>query len=119
VVRILHRAGAYNVLSAIKAALRSAHDEAAAEAVSGSDLAEEVAGTHRGMMIAVPKDEWAVFHGLSPDRMGQYLKEWAGTIRLSEYRKQTRGPKKPRPERQSGAKIKHVATSKLLKNQKT
>ena len=48
---------------------------------------EEVAGTHRGMMIAVPKDEWAVFHGLSPDRMGQFLKELAGTIRLSEYRK--------------------------------
>lgn len=109
----------YNVLSAIKAAIRSAHGEAAAEAVSGSDLAEEVAGTHRGMMIAVPKDEWVVFHGLSPDRMGRFLKGLAGVIRLNGYRKQTRGPKKPRPERQSGAKIKHVATSKLLKNQKT
>src|SRR5512135_273938 len=68
----------YNVLSTIKAAVRSVHGAAAAEAVSGWDLAEEVAGTHRGMMIAVPKDEWVVFHGLSPDRMGQFLKELAG-----------------------------------------
>jgi hypothetical protein len=89
----------FNVLSTIKAAIRAVHGEAAAEAVSGSDLAEEVAGTHRGMMIAVLKDEGVVFHGRSPDRMGQFLKELAGALRLSEYRKQTRGPKKPRLER--------------------
>jgi IS4 transposase len=108
----------YNVLSTIKAAVRSVHGVAAAEAISGSDLAEEIAGTHRGMMIAVPKDEWVVFHDLSPEQMGQFLQELARAIRLNEYRKQPRGPKKPRPRRQSGAKIKHVATSKLLKNQK-
>jgi len=108
----------YNVLSTIKAAVRSVHGVAAAEALSGSDLAEEIAGTHRGMMIAVPKDEWVVFHDLSPEQMGQFLQELARAMRLHEYRKQPRGPKKPRPKRQSGAKIKHVATSKLLKNQK-
>jgi IS4 transposase len=108
----------YNVLSTIKAAVRSVHGVAAAEAISGSDLAEEIAGTHRGMMIAVPKDEWVVFHNLSPEQRGQFLQKMARVIRLNEYRKQPRGPKKPRPKRQSGAKIKHVATSKLLKNQK-
>jgi IS4 transposase len=108
----------YNVLSTIKAAVRSVHGAAAAEALSGSDLAEEIAGTHRGMMIAVPKDEWVVFHDLSPEQMGQFLQELARAIRLNEYRKQPRGPKKPRPRRQSGAKIKHVATSKLLRNRK-
>jgi Transposase DDE domain len=108
----------YNVLSTIKAAIRAVHGVAAAAAVSGSDLAEEVAGTHRGMMIAIPKDEWVVFHDLSPEQMSLFLQEMARAIRLNEYRKQPRGPKKPRPRRQSGAKIKHVATSKLLKNQK-
>ena len=29
--------------------------------------------------------------------------------------KEPRGPKKPKPEKQSGAKISHVATSKILK----
>jgi DDE family transposase len=109
----------YNVLSTVKAALRSVHGEKAADAkVSGYDLAEEVAGTYRGMMIAVPKDEWVVFHGMSPKEICPFLKQVASAVRLSEFRKQPRGPKKPRPQRQSGAKSKHVATAKLLKKQK-
>jgi hypothetical protein len=109
----------YNVLSTIKAAVRAVHGaKVADEELSCWDVAEEVATTHHGMMIAIPKDHWTVFHGLSPERLGQLLKEWAGAIRLAEYRKQPRGPKKPRPPRQSGAKIKHVATAKLLKHRK-
>ncbi len=110
---------AYNVLSVVKAALRVVHGAKAADTeVSGYDLAEEVAGTYRGMMIAVPKDEWVVFHGMSPGTLSPFLKRLAGAVRLSEFRKQPRGPKKPRPQRQSGAKIKHVATAKLLEKQK-
>src|SRR5512135_2284578 len=109
----------YNVLSTVKAALRSVHGIKAADTeISGYDLAEEVAGTSRGMMIAVPKDEWVVFHGISPQELSPFLKQLAGAVRLSEFRKQPRGPKKPRPKRQSGAKIKHVATAKLLEEQK-
>jgi DDE family transposase len=109
----------YNVLSTVKAALRSVHGAKAADTeVSGYDLAEEVAGTYRGMMIAVPKDEWVVFHGMSPREISPFLKRLAGAVRLSEFRKQARGPKKPRPERQSGAEIKHVATARLLQEQK-
>jgi IS4 transposase len=110
---------AYNTMSTVKAALRSVHGEKADDSkVSGSDLAEEVAGTQRGMMIAVPKDEWVVFHGMSPQEISPFLKELAGAVRLSEFRKQPRGPKKPHPKRQSGAKIKHVATSQLLEKAK-
>jgi len=43
------------------------------------------------------------------------LVDWARTVPLSEYRKSHRGPKKPKPEKASGAKIKHVATAKILK----
>jgi IS4 transposase len=108
----------YNVLSTIKAAIRSVHGAKAADEVSGYDLAEEVAGTYRGMMIAIPEDEWVEFHHLSPREMGHWLREMARQIRLSEFRKQPRGPKKPRPERQSGAEQKHVSTARLLKDQK-
>jgi hypothetical protein len=38
---------------------------------------------------------------------------WARTVPLSEYRKSPRGPKKPKPKKASGAKIKHVATAKI------
>ena len=45
---------AYNVMSAVKGALRSVHGPEAIDAgVSGSDLAEEVSGTTRGMLIAI------------------------------------------------------------------
>ena len=110
----------YNVMSVVKAALRSVHGtEAIDGGVSGWDLAEEVAGTTRGMLIAIPADEWAVVHELSPVAMGRLLKELARRVRLSEYRKQPRGPKKPKPLKASGYKKKHLSTAKLLKDQRS
>ena len=34
--------------------------------------------TSRGMMIAIPQDEWVVFHDLTPVEMGAVLVELAG-----------------------------------------
>jgi IS4 transposase len=106
---------AYNVLSTVKAALRSVHgEERVAREVSAYYVAEEVQMTHRGMMIAIPEDEWVVFHDLAPRELGAVSVELATSVRMAEYRKSTRGPKKPPPKKQSGAKIKHVATAKIL-----
>jgi hypothetical protein len=106
----------YNILSVVKAALRSVHGaKVVTEEVSGYYLADEVAGTYRGMMIAIPEDEWAVFHGLTPEGLGQVLQELARNVRLSEYRKHPRGPKKPQPKRQIVGQQNHVSTAKLLK----
>jgi IS4 transposase len=108
----------YNVMSVVKAALRSAHGEEAVEGLSFYYLTDEVAGTHRGMMIAIPEDEWAVFHGLTAAAFGGVLLDLAAGVRLTAYRKQVRGPKRPQPKRESGAKIKHVSTAKLLGKRK-
>ena len=108
----------YNVMSVVKGALRSVHGEEAVEGLSFYYLADEVAGTHRGMMIAIPEDEWAVFHGLTAAAFGGTLLDLAAGVRLSAYRKQVRGPKRPQPKRESGAKIKHVSTAKLLGKRK-
>ena len=105
----------YNVLSVVKAALRSVHGaKVVTEEVSGSYLAEEVAGTYRGMMIAIPEEEWVVFQSLGPVVLGQVLRDLARNVRLSEFRKRPRGPKKPGPKRTSGKQQKHVSTAKLL-----
>jgi IS4 transposase len=104
----------YNVLSVVKAALRSAHGDEAVEEVSGYYLADEIAGTHRGMMIAIPADEWVVFAGLTASALGELLKGLAARVRLSTLRKHRRGPKRPQPKRASGAKISHVSTARLL-----
>ena len=83
--------------------------------VSGYHLANEVTRTHDGMMIAIPEDEWVVFHELTPAEMGKVLVGLARNVELERYPKQPHGPKRPKPEKQSGAKIKHVATAKILK----
>ena len=108
----------YNVMSVVKAALRSVHGEEAVEGLSFYYLADEVSGTHRGMMIAIPEEEWAVFHGLTAAAFGRILLVFAAGVRLSSYRKQVRGPKRPQPKRASGAKVKHVSTAKLLEKRK-
>jgi IS4 transposase len=110
----------YNVLSTIKAALRSVHGEAVVEEqVSGFYVADEIQMTHRGMMIAIPEDEWVVFHDLPPVELAQVLVRLAQSVSLPKLRKHPRGPKKPKPKKQSGAKIKHVATAKILKARQT
>jgi hypothetical protein len=108
----------YDFLIVVKAALRSAHGDEAVEEVSGYDLADEIAGTHRGMMIAIPEDEWVVFAGLTASRLGVILKGLAAKVRLSTLRKHRRGPKRPQPKRASWAKISHVSTVKLLAERK-
>jgi IS4 transposase len=110
---------AYNVMSVVKAAMRSVHGaEVIDERVSAYYLADEIAGTYRGMMIAIPEDEWSVFHGLEPQAMGRVLQDLARQVRLSAYRKHPRGPKKPRPKRKSGKEKKHVSTARLLAKRK-
>lgn len=105
----------YNVMSTVKAALRATHGAEATETVSGFYLADEVKMNHRGMIRAIPKDEWVEFQEMSPVELAGWLVTWAQTVPLSEYRKSPRGPKKPKPKKQSGVKISHVATSKILK----
>jgi hypothetical protein len=106
-----------NVQSTIKAALRSVHGEAVVEEqVSGSDVADEIQMTHRGMRSAIPEDEGVVCHDLPAVELATVLVSLARWISLPKLRKHPRGPKKPKPKEQSGAKIKHVATAKILKD---
>lgn len=109
----------YNVMNTVKAALRGAHGAEAAEKVSGFYLADEIKMCRRGMLIAIPKDEWVPFQEMPPEELAKVLVEWARTVPLAQYAKSPRGPKKPKPKKQSGAKIKHVATSKILEARKT
>ena len=110
----------YNVMSTVKAALRAAHGaEVITEQFSGYYLADEVRMSYRGMMRAIPKDEWVDYPEMPAPELAAVLVGWARTVPLSEYRKSPRGPKKPKPKKTSGAKIKHVATAKILKARKT
>jgi hypothetical protein len=109
----------YIILSVIKAALGSVHGTKVIEnEVSGYYLADEISGTYRGMMIAIPYEHWIVFQRMEPTELVTILKQLSANVKLSAFRKHPRGPKKPQPKRKSCKKSPHVSTAKILAERK-
>jgi hypothetical protein len=106
----------YNLLSVVKAALRAAHGvEKIRDEVSGYYLADEVAGTWRGMMILLPADFWEQrFADQTPAQLAHFLVKLAHQVRLSAFRKHPRGPKKPPPQPMNKKHRNHVSTARIL-----
>lgn len=106
----------YNMLSTIKAAIRVAHkDPDLLTELSGYYLAEEIAATYGGMVIAIEPTEWTrKFAGLSVAEMAAALLELARHVDVVRFLKRRRGPKKPQPPRKGGFPNKHVSTARLL-----
>jgi Transposase DDE domain len=109
---------AANVLGLIKGALRAAHGTEKAEEVSGYYLGDEIAGTQRGMMIAIPAEHWLVFAGLTAKQLAEVLRQLAGKVRLAAFRRHRRGPKKPPVKRRYRKKHPHVSTAQLLEKRR-
>lgn len=106
---------AYNVLAIVLAALRGVHGQQIVDdEVSLYYLANDVATTYHGMMIAIPEREWDIFYRMSASDMAVTLLDLAKRVNIRAFRKSPRGPKKPRPERDGNAKQGHVSTAKLL-----
>ena len=107
---------AYNVLAVVRAALRSEHGVETVETkASNRHMAQEVASTYRGMMIALPPETWERFAVMGRAEMAAFLGEVASQAWLARYPKATRGPKKSLPRKTSGRKNHHVSTARLLK----
>ena len=110
---------AFNAVSLLKAALRAVHGAATVnETVSGYYLNLEIRGTYEGMMIAIPEKHWTIFRRLSLKELAEVLKELAGHLTLSRYRKHPRGPKKPPPKKAAYTNGGHVSTFRLLNQNK-
>jgi Transposase DDE domain len=108
----------YNVLAAVKGAIRGTHGEKTMETkVSNFFLTDEISGTYRGMMIALPPKEWEVFQTMSKAKLAAQLCQWARGADLGSYPKHPRGPKKPKNQRPN-AQFQHVSTAKLLEKQR-
>ena len=110
---------AYNLLSAVKAALRSVHGTDKIETeVSSYYLADEIKGTYRGMMIAIPPEEWRVFQNMTFTELSQILKCVACHVKLRAFRRHPRGLKKPQPKLTYLKNRPHVSTAKILNQKK-
>lgn len=111
----------FNVLSTIKAAMRSAHrDPSLLYTLSGYYLAQEIAVTYWGMMIAIEPKHWSrQFTDLTAKQLADCLLSLAANAKPSRFRKRVRGPKKPPPLRTGGLREKHVSTKRLLDQRKS
>jgi Transposase DDE domain len=107
---------AYMLLQVTKAALRQAHGaETVNQVVSGYYLADELAGVSRGMLIALPGEEWRPFRTMTTAEFVIELVRIASHATLARYRKHPRRPKKPAPQKVSDKQIPHVSTARLLR----
>lgn len=106
----------YNVLAVVKAALRGVHGaKKIDDEVSAYYLADEVAGTWRGMMIVLPAEYWEEQYAhMTPSQMARFLCRIAKQARLSIYQKHPRGPKKKPPNKMNKKGRRHVSTAKIL-----
>ena len=110
---------AYNILAVVKAALRKVHGvETIEEEFSGYYLADEIATTYRGMMIAIPPQQWVIFRQWTIPQLVSMLRQLAGKVDLRRFKKHPRGPKKTRPKRQKEETQPHVSTARLLAKRK-
>ena len=105
----------YNILATIRAALSSVHGVEKMNAeLSDFYMMDEVQGTYRGMMIAIPAEHWMVFSEMSILEQVNHLKELSAKVNLKRLLKQPRKKKKPQPQRIKDPKQPHVSTAKLL-----
>jgi hypothetical protein len=108
---------AFNILSIVKAVLKSVHGREKIESVlSDFYIVEEVQGTFRGMMIAVPSSSWQPFQEIDLPELVLRLKEWATKVNLKRFSVSRRGPKKQVTKTPRDPKRPHVSTARLLKN---
>ncbi len=110
---------AYNVLAVVLGALRSVHGEDTVEhEVSLYSIANEIATTYTGMMIAIPEPEWAIFYAMPKADLAVVLLALAQGVRLQALRKSPKSPQSARYKRPGIRKKGHVSTAKLLMNRK-
>ncbi len=89
---------AYNLFSCLKAVLGSVHGTDKVEGkLSYYYLADELEGTYRGMMIALPPEQWQDLRSLSLTQFSALLQDWAGRVNLEAFTSSKRKPKKKQP----------------------
>lgn len=77
-------------------------------------LVDEIQGTYRGMMIAIPASEWEIFQTFSSDKIVQILQQLSTGVNLKQFLKAIRGTKKPKVSISYDSKKGHVSTNRLL-----
>jgi IS4 transposase len=112
---------AYNALAVIQAAIAAAHDlDDAGIEVSTFYVADDVRSDYRGMLIAIPAEQWETFDALSPGALARTLIAVAKHLDPRTVRKHPRAPKPkvPRGYAPRASVQRHVSTARVLRDGK-
>ena len=110
---------AFNILSTVKAALKSVHGVGKVEAgLSDYYLVEEVQATYRGMASALPAPLWSSITQINLTEFAQTLKKWASFVNLKRFCSSPRQKKKIKTKPTYDPKHPHRSTARLLQQQK-
>lgn len=102
-----------NLLAVVIATLRAVHGDEMADNLSYCQLADEIAGAYRGMMLALPPQRWSFIGTHTPAETAHVLRQIAQHADQRRLRKTTRGPKKPR-RTPNCRNIRHRSTYRVL-----
>ncbi len=91
---------AYNLFSTLKSVLARVHGSEFLHKLSYYYLADELEGTYRGMMIALPPEDWPDFRRLSLAKLSSLLQDWGSNLKLDAFTTSPRKPKKKKPKPQ-------------------
>ncbi|MGB6042574.1 MAG: transposase [Pirellulales bacterium] len=105
---------AYNIRQVIFAALSAEHGDEQVEQVSHFHISKEVSRYTEGMLVALDDEAWDELSPRNDRGLVGILRRIARGIRLVDYQKSRRGPKKKKPNRSRNVKSSHVSTAKLL-----
>jgi hypothetical protein len=106
--------------SSIKAALAGVYGMDTVEnKISGYYLADEISGTYRGMMIAIPNEDWIVFRQYPNSKLIKVLKQLAANVRLFAFLKHPRGAKKKVRKHASESSSPPVSTARVIADRKS
>jgi len=105
---------AYNLLSAVKAVVHSAHPASATTKLSSYYMADEVARAWDGLDLMIPAATWERQFVVVPlPEFIRKLRRIAKHVSVSRFATRSRGPKKPRQQLRR-SKSTHLSTFRLL-----
>jgi len=77
-------------------------------------MSGEIGQVYRGMMVALPPDEWAIFRDMSVNEYVAFLEQLARNVDFERHPKWHRGPKKAKPKRRYDPEHPHVSVADIL-----
>lgn len=105
---------AYNVLSAVRAAIRGALGAEQEQEVSEYYLANDIKHDSGGMNTITEAEDWEFARKATAAELAELLLKWAKNVNLKVLQRSKRGVKKPVPPRTKHKGQPHVSTSRLL-----